>query len=93
MSDLERRLKAAETVCLLYGWSPVRRSTDREQALHQAWREWAGVVGDEFLSPKQHPDLDDEAITELAEQERRIRQRTLRTIEEHLVLPVDEFSP
>lgn len=90
--ELEDRLEAAEALCILYSWTGVRRETDREVAAFELWRKWFAIVGEEFLLGKAHPDLQDRALRPLVERGRRIRERTLRQIQEHAVLPADEFT-
>jgi hypothetical protein len=65
LDELEERLRLAERVCLLYGWSGSD-DTERGRAAMQAWMEWADFVGKEFTSAKAHPELNDEAIAALA---------------------------
>jgi hypothetical protein len=60
------RLKAAEDVCLLYGWARSRVETEREQACRQAWRLWARMPG-VSTEPADHPEWSDQAIADLAE--------------------------
>jgi hypothetical protein len=62
MSDLEKRLAAAEAVCVMFGWSPARSQTDREKAAYTLWRRWVEIVGSGSLSPERHPDLDEQAL-------------------------------
>jgi hypothetical protein len=56
-SELERRLAAAEDVCLMYAWSaPSWREDDRTLALYQLWQRWVDISGDD-LDPHAHPEL------------------------------------
>lgn len=55
--SLEARLEAAEAVCLMYGWSAVTNQTPRQRVTQELWRRWVGLVDDDFLRPKAHPDL------------------------------------
>ena len=90
--ELEERLEAAEALCILYSWTGVHRETDREVAAFELWRQWYAIVGEEFLRGKTHPDLGDRALRPLVTQGRQTRERTLRKIQEHAVLPADEFT-
>ena len=65
--ELEDRLSVAEDVCVMFGWSAYHEDTDRDVATYKLWRRWTDTVGDEFLKPKNHPHLNDEAAKELAE--------------------------
>lgn len=52
------RLKLAEDVCVMLGWSSFdTHSTPRSRATYMLWQRWADVVGDEFTEGKAHPDL------------------------------------
>lgn len=77
--DLIERLILAETVCVLYGWSAA--GGPGHEPVHQAWDEWASLVGPDFTGPKAHPDLNERRIHELTMKRREIRERTLRAIE------------
>jgi hypothetical protein len=75
-SDLQRRLEAAERVCVLYGWTGGGSGSDREKALHELWSDWVDVSG-VSLSQTDHPDLSDERIAELAQRRDATRAATL----------------
>lgn len=77
--QLERRLRAAEDVCLLSGWGGTIEGTERSKATTQLWMRWAEIVGDSYLSPKVHPELI-ASESSLARQRDAIRERTLRKI-------------
>jgi hypothetical protein len=77
--DLLTRLKAAEDVCVLFGWTGVADS-ERGKATTQLWQRWVAIVGSDYTQRKAHPDLNDERITELAHERDEIRQRTLARI-------------
>jgi hypothetical protein len=74
------RLEMAERVCVLFGWTGSRSETVKDKALAQAWQEWASTVPEGFLSPKEHPELDEEAIATLAAKRDEIRAQTLALI-------------
>lgn len=78
---LAERLKLADAVCLLFGWSPSRDHTEREKALTMLWRRWAAAAPPGLLDPAEHPELSDEAIAELARQRDEIRARTLTALD------------
>lgn len=65
---LEKRLAAAENVCLMYGWCPMlgRDATDREKAANVLWARWLNVVGRDILGPDAYPHLNDDAVAEMA---------------------------
>jgi hypothetical protein len=77
----DARLRAAEEVCLMYGWTGACRDTDRDKALHELWSHWVNVSG-ASMSPADHPELSDERIAELARQRDETRARTLARIRE-----------
>jgi hypothetical protein len=56
---LAARVKAAEDVCVMYGWSAVREQTPRQRATHMLWKRWAAIVGPAFLGPSRHRDLNE----------------------------------
>lgn len=74
---LTRRLRLAEAVCLMYGWSPVHDATERDKATSELWRQWLGAVPKNFTDPANHPELSDEAITALANKRDATRRATL----------------
>jgi hypothetical protein len=41
---LEQRLRVAEDICLMYGWSAERANSPREKAAVQLWQQWADLV-------------------------------------------------
>lgn len=86
-NPLQARLEAAEAVCLMYGWSRTREfdGTDRQLATLQLWNRWVDLVGMDFLSPKQHPELNEDETKALADQRRAIRAETLKKIEKLVV--------
>ena len=57
--ELEERLKLAEDVCVMIGWTAVNDHSPRGKAAHELWKKWANHVGPEFTSPQQHRDLDE----------------------------------
>lgn len=69
--QLRVRLKAAEDVCLMFGWSPARSGapdeTDREKAAYVLWQRWYAIAGAD-ADPKKHPDLSDKVVAEIARQ-------------------------
>lgn len=85
---LEARLKVAEDVCVLAGWSTLDFGDEREwsgveraDAAHQMWSIWCSMVGgSDALSPEAWPDVD-AMIPTLAAQRRNIRGAMLAKIE------------
>jgi hypothetical protein len=77
LAGARERLAAAETVCVLFGWTSAHDDTDREKALTMLWRRWSNLVGNAFTSPGAHPELSDEVIASLARERDAIRERTL----------------
>lgn len=75
---LETRLRAAEDVCVLVGWTG-RGSTHHEKALHELWVKWMEVSGNN-CTPEANPHLTDEFIAELAAKRDATRARTLAKI-------------
>lgn len=56
--ELEERLKLAEDVCVMIGWTRVHNETAREKAAYELWKRWIHHVGSDFASPQKHRDLD-----------------------------------
>jgi hypothetical protein len=77
----DARLRAAEEVCLMYGWTGASHETERGKALYELWSHWVNVSG-VSMSPADHPEMSDERIAELARQRDEIRARTLARIRE-----------
>lgn len=84
---LEARLKVAEDVCVLAGWSTLDfgaaqwSGSERADAAHQMWSIWCSMVGGtDALDPEKHAALD-AMIPSLAAQRQAIRAETLRRIE------------
>lgn len=77
-AQLRGRLIAAESVCVMFGWAAA---TDND-ALTQAWIDWAHLAGDDFTTPRRHPDLNEKRIHEYVTKRREIRERTLKSIRE-----------
>lgn len=61
---MRRRLKDAEDVCFLYGWTVVRFATDRDKACHEMWVRWSDLIPD--AGPGGAPHLTDKVIADLA---------------------------
>lgn len=81
--ELRERLALAEAACILGGWTARGVGPNSgSDAATQAWMEWADVVGTDYLGPHAHPDLNERRIHELASDRRRIREQTLRRIDE-----------
>jgi hypothetical protein len=78
-TGIRDRLRAAEEVCLLYGWTGACRDTDRDKALHELWSHWVDVSG-VSMSPADHPEMSDERIAELARQRDATRASALARI-------------
>lgn len=76
IAELLHRLRLAENVCVMTGWTAPSGDTDRDKAAHQVWSMWAHHVGRPFTDPAQHPQLD-AAEAHLAAERDRIRQETL----------------
>ena len=66
VQQLRERLKAAEDVCLMYGWSAVHDTTERDKATLALCRRWYDLVGPEFTEPRRHPHLTENHIADLA---------------------------
>lgn len=79
--ELRERLALAEATCVLFGWSAAGDGTPGADALHQAWSEWAHLVGSDYTSPKAHPDLNERRLHELVTTRRAIRADTLKKID------------
>lgn len=79
LAALRERLKLAEDACLMFGWSAGPGDSPRSKAATELWMRWAHspLVPDDFTDPKQHPDLDDEAVERLAAERDATRARTL----------------
>jgi hypothetical protein len=75
---LQKRLKVAEDVCVMYGWTGDPIEGDRAKALNELWNRWYHLVGGDFLNADAHPDLSDEEIALLAAQRDEARARTAR---------------
>lgn len=76
--ELRERLALAESLCVLFGWG-----SSGSDATVQAWMEWANHVGSDYTSPRAHPDLNERRIHELDATRKRVRNETLRSIEEN----------
>jgi hypothetical protein len=72
--EIRERLEAAERVCLLVGWLPVQRGTDRGEALALLWQRWHHAYGGEIDDGEGSLGLDESAIADLARQHREIDQ-------------------
>jgi hypothetical protein len=57
--ELEQRLKLAEDVCVMIGWTAVDDRSPRGKAAHELWKRWASHVGSDFTGPAKHRDLDE----------------------------------
>lgn len=80
--QLVARLKVAEDALVLIGWSSIPMGVieaERSKAAQQMWSVWAGMVGDDVLSPKANAGLD-AMVPSLAAERDRIRTETLRRI-------------
>lgn len=76
---LIERLKAAEDVCVLYGWSAsTAHQSDRDKALQELWNRWHDTAGRDASSRERNPHLTDERIAELARKRDATREATLR---------------
>lgn len=75
-AQLVGRLIAAESVCVMFGWAAATGN----DALTEAWMEWAHIVGTGFTGPKAHPDLDEKRVYDLATKRRETRDATLKSI-------------
>ncbi len=70
--QVEARLNAAEDVCVMYGWSPSKRSSamsERERATYALWRRWTNEF-DGDSSPNHNRHLSDAVIADLASEPR-----------------------
>lgn len=76
LAELKRRCAAAESVCVLFGWTPSPSAGERGEALTQAWRQWTDLVEDSFTTPGRQWRIRN-VIGHLAAQRRAIRAATL----------------
>lgn len=76
---LLERLAAAERVCLMFGWTGSTGTSDHDKALHELWSDWVNLSGVSQL-PRDHPELGDDRIAELARQRDEKRSRALARI-------------
>lgn len=76
---LEARLRAAEDVCVLFGWMPSIDS-ERGKAAFELWKRWADISGNDGTS-QSNPHLSDEYIAELAAKRDATRAEMLAKIE------------
>jgi len=75
---LRERLKLAENVCVMFGWSPVvDHESERAKATTMLWRRWLDHVGGTFIGEGQHPDLSDAVIAALARDRDNLRNQAL----------------
>lgn len=52
VEQLRERLRAAEEVCVYFGWSPSReRESDVDRLVAQAWTRWLALAGINAASP------------------------------------------
>jgi hypothetical protein len=72
---LEARLRVAEDVCVLFGWTGGGEGSQRGDALTQLWMTWARMA-EVDTSPDANRHIDD-LIPQLAAQRRRTREATL----------------
>ena len=83
--EIRERLEAAERVCLLVGWLPVQRGTDRGEALALLWQRWYHAYGKDIDDDEGSLGLDEAAVADLARQHREIghleRMRDMRDAE------------
>lgn len=79
----QRRALVAERVCIMVGWTPGTDS-ERSKALHELWAEWltAYEAAGGSVEPRDHPDLSDERIAELAARRDATRAATMQRIRE-----------
>lgn len=76
---LIERLKAAEDVCVIYGWTgSTSHRSDRDKALHELWRKWHEIAGPDACDQDRNPHLTDELIAELARKRDATCETTLR---------------
>lgn len=74
--QLIARLKVAEDVCVLTGWTGFQDVGDRSEAALQMWMMWAGMVGDRASDPDTNVALD-RMVPQLATARRNTRAATL----------------
>jgi hypothetical protein len=78
--ELIERLRAAEDVCLMYGWSATTyERTDRQIAAYELWRKWYALAAD-YAEPKNHPHLRDRALRPMIREHRERRAQTQKAI-------------
>lgn len=79
--ELVRRCMAAETFAIIWGWTDRGGFEDEGKARHQLYSDWAGEVGQDWIGPRLHPELNDPLfIPGLAARRDAIRERTLAAI-------------
>jgi hypothetical protein len=76
--QLASRLRLAEDVCLMYGWSVAHNETDREKATYMLWSKWRTEVGE--IDRADHPHLSDEAVERLARDRDEVHARVLAAV-------------
>lgn len=60
VESMRDRLKLAEELCVLFGWSAVRRDeSPRDRLAFEAWRRWYDYVGEERGGPKANKRIND----------------------------------
>lgn len=79
--QLEARLKVAEDVCVLFGWTGARGDSERERAVSQMWMTWASMVGFEASDVTANRAINS-MVPQLAAERSRIHSATLRRIAE-----------
>jgi hypothetical protein len=78
-TELVARLRAAEDVCVLYGWTGFHTwPTERSKALQELWYKWHDLAGPHVCDRTEHPHLTDEYIVELARKRDATREEMLR---------------
>ena len=82
---LEARLRDAERVCALVGWTPAHTDSPREGALDELWSHWAHAHSID-LDPNAWPDLSDAEIERLAARRDEKRGATLARLSEFVAV-------
>lgn len=77
--QLLARLKVAEDVCVLTGWTAAWGDSERDRAALQMWMVWSRMAGPRVHDPLANVALD-RMIPQLAAERARIRAETLRRI-------------
>lgn len=87
--ELEQRLRAAEDVCVMVGWTGTGGS-ERGLAADELWHRWAGIMGHEYTGPAAHPELAGAEAALARQRTARTQATVARMIADGLIEIVDE---